>query len=655
MIDVNMDEGLLDSEQAMTRFLNLIAAEPDISKVPVVVDSSKWSVIEAGLKCLQGRSVVNSISLKEGEDEFKRQARLVRKYGAAVIVMAFDENGQADSLEKRISVCQRAYRILTEEIGFASTDIIFDPNIFAVATGIEEHNNYALDYIQATKWIKANLPGALISGGVSNISFSFRGNDPVREAMHSVFLYHAIQAGMDMGIVNAGMITVYDDIEPELRERVEDVILNRRSDATERLVTFAETVQASDKKAEKNEAWREGPVRERLKHALVHGITDHIESDTEEARVELASPLEVIEGPLMDGMNVVGDLFGSGKMFLPQVVKSARVMKKAVAYLTPYLEAEKKGLPPAPPQGRGESAPPVRRKQREDELIYYTADPATYRLIKEYAKEQRKNPTPAEKIMWQLLRDKKLGDYKFRRQHIIGQYIADFACLPAMLVIELDGRIHQLPDNKERDEIRTQWLNEQGFEVIRFTNEEVIGDTDRVLNDILDKARSRDYRLTPNSEVAESCSPLGGKSKGSSSSPLGGKSDGGQGNSFTSHRQRRCPRHWEKHRGRGPRLQQLRNHRPGCDGTGRKDIGRSQKPTSRHHRTERFDYAITGRDGKCGASDGTARLYGSPAHWWGNNLEDAHSRQGGPKIQRTSSTCAGCKPGSVGRGSIAQS
>lgn len=494
LIDVNMDEGLLDSEAAMVKFLNLVAAEPDIAKVPVVVDSSKWSVIEAGLKCLQGRSVVNSISLKEGEEEFKRQARLVRKYGAAVIVMAFDENGQADSRDRKIEICQRAYHILTTEIGFAPTDIIFDPNIFAVATGIEEHNNYGVDFIEATRWIKQNLSGALVSGGVSNVSFSFRGNNPVREAMHSVFLYHAIQAGMDMGIVNAGMVTVYDDIDPELRERVEDVILNRRADATERLVTFAETVQDTGSREEKTQAWREGNVRERLSHSLVHGIVDHIESDTEEARVELGSPLEVIEGPLMDGMNVVGDLFGSGKMFLPQVVKSARVMKKAVAYLTPYLEAEKnKGLPLTPSNGRGTDAERL-------EPHFYTADPALYGILKEYAKEQKDNPTESEKIMWQLLRGKKLGDYKFRRQHIIGQYIGDFVCLPAMLVIEIDGLIHQLPENKEEDQVRTQWLEEQGFEVIRFTNDEVLHQPDRVLSEIHKTVKSRDYRsqLTKN-------------------------------------------------------------------------------------------------------------------------------------------------------------
>lgn len=343
MIDVNMDEGMIDSEAAMTRFLNLIASEPDIAKVPIVVDSSKWSVIEAGLKCLQGKGIVNSISLKEGEEAFKQQARTILRYGAGVIVMAFDEDGQADSFDRKIEVCARAYEILTNAVGFPVQDIIFDPNILTVATGIEEHNNYAVDFIKATSWIKANLPGVRVSGGVSNISFSFRGNNVVREAMHAAFLYHAIQAGMDMGIVNAGMIEVYDEIPKELLEHVEDVLLNRRPDATERLVEFAEQVRGEGKKRVEDDAWRQEPVDERLKHALIKGITEHIDEDVEEAYREYEKPLAVIEGPLMAGMNVVGDLFGSGKMFLPQVVKSARVMKKAVAWLTPYLEAEKAG------------------------------------------------------------------------------------------------------------------------------------------------------------------------------------------------------------------------------------------------------------------------------------------------------------------------
>ncbi|MBE7367659.1 methionine synthase [Ramlibacter sp. HM2] len=346
VIDVNMDEAMLDSKAAMVRFLNLIASEPDIARVPIMVDSSKWEVIEAGLRCIQGKGIVNSISMKEGEAEFKRQATLVKRYGAAAVVMAFDEKGQADTYQRKIEICERAYRILVDEVGFPPEDIIFDPNIFAIATGIEEHNNYAVDFIEAVKWIKQNLPGSKVSGGVSNVSFSFRGNDPVREAIHTVFLFHAIRAGMDMGIVNAGMVGVYDEVEPELRERVEDVVLNRRPDAGERLVEIAESAKGAAKDEGKKNEWRALPVEQRLAHALVHGITDHIVTDTEEMyRQVLAKggrPLHVIEGPLMDGMNIVGDLFGAGKMFLPQVVKSARVMKQAVAHLIPYIEEEKK-------------------------------------------------------------------------------------------------------------------------------------------------------------------------------------------------------------------------------------------------------------------------------------------------------------------------
>ncbi|QMW00689.1 methionine synthase [Spirosoma foliorum] len=343
VIDINMDEGMLDSVEAMKTFLNLIAAEPDIARVPIMVDSSKWEVIEEGLKCVQGKAIVNSISLKEGEEAFIERAQLVKRYGAAAVVMAFDETGQADSYERRIQICERAYRILVDKVNFAPQDIIFDPNILTVATGIEEHNNYAVDFINATRWIKQNLPLAKVSGGVSNISFSFRGNEVVREAMHSAFLYHAIRAGMDMGIVNAGQLEVYDSIPKDLLERCEDVLLNRRDDATERLVDFAETVKAKGKAVVQDESWRLEPVRERLKHALIKGITDYIDQDVEEIRLQVERPLHVIEGPLMDGMNVVGDLFGAGKMFLPQVVKSARVMKKAVAYLTPFIEAEKSG------------------------------------------------------------------------------------------------------------------------------------------------------------------------------------------------------------------------------------------------------------------------------------------------------------------------
>jgi 5-methyltetrahydrofolate--homocysteine methyltransferase len=343
IIDVNMDEGMIDGKEAMVRFLNLIAAEPDIARVPVMIDSSKWEIIEAGLKCLQGKGVVNSISLKEGEETFIEQAKKIKRYGAAVIVMAFDEDGQADSYERRIEICQRSYSILVDRVGFPATDIIFDPNIFPVATGMEEHNNNALDFFRATKWIRENLPGAHVSGGVSNVSFSFRGNNRVREAMHAAFLYHAIQHGMDMGIVNPSMLEVYDDVDKNLLEYVEDVLLNRRPDATERLLEFAETIKGDSKKKEIDLSWREKPVNERLAHALIKGILDYIDEDVEECRRMFDRPIEVIEGPLMDGMNIVGDLFGSGKMFLPQVVKSARVMKKAVAYLLPFIEAASDG------------------------------------------------------------------------------------------------------------------------------------------------------------------------------------------------------------------------------------------------------------------------------------------------------------------------
>lgn len=342
VIDVNMDEGMLDSEAAMVKFLNLMASEPEIARIPVMVDSSKWHVIEAGLKCLQGKGIVNSISMKGGVEEFIRQAKLVKRYGAAVVVMAFDEDGQADTYDRRISICKRAYDILVNEVKFPPQDIIFDPNIFPVATGIEEHRNYAIDFFGAAKWIRENLPHAHVSGGVSNVSFSFRGNQKVREAMHTAFLYHAIKAGMDMGIVNPSMLEVYDDIDKDLLERVEDVLLNRREDATERLLEFAETVKGSVRKKETDDEWRKGTVEERITHALVKGVIDYIDQDTEEARQKYGRPLNVIEGPLMAGMNVVGDLFGAGKMFLPQVVKSARVMKKSVAYLTPYLEEEKR-------------------------------------------------------------------------------------------------------------------------------------------------------------------------------------------------------------------------------------------------------------------------------------------------------------------------
>ncbi|SDJ95845.1 5-methyltetrahydrofolate--homocysteine methyltransferase [Catalinimonas alkaloidigena] len=341
IIDINMDEGMIDGKEAMVRFLNLIASEPDIARVPIMIDSSKWEIIEAGLKVVQGKCVVNSISLKEGEDAFLRHARVIKRYGAAVIVMAFDELGQADSYERRVEICERSYRLLVDKVKFPPQDIIFDPNVFPVATGMEEHRRNALDFFLAAKWIREHLPGAHVSGGISNVSFSFRGNQRVREAMHAAFLYHGIQHGLDMGIVNPTMLEVYDEIPPDLLERVEDVLLDRRPDATERLLDFAETVKGDGKAKERDDAWRQGTVQERLTHALVKGIVEFIEEDTEEARQQVDRPLQVIEGPLMDGMNVVGDLFGEGKMFLPQVVKSARVMKKAVAYLLPYIEAEK--------------------------------------------------------------------------------------------------------------------------------------------------------------------------------------------------------------------------------------------------------------------------------------------------------------------------
>lgn len=352
IIDVNLDEGMLESEEVMVKFLNLIGSEPDISRVPVMVDSSKWSVLEAGLKCLQGRGIVNSISLKEGEDNFKEQARKILQYGASVIVMAFDEKGQADNYERRIEICERAYNILTKDVGFPPQDIIFDPNILTVATGLEEHNNYGVDYLKATRWIKENLPGAKVSGGVSNFSFSFRGNNPVREAMHSAFLYHAIKAGMDMGIVNAGQLEVYENVPKDLLELVEDVLFNRRPDATERLVDFAESVKETKKDDVKKDEWRNNTVEKRIEYALLKGVVDYVEEDTEEARQKYDKPIEVIEGPLMDGMNIVGDLFGAGKMFLPQVVKSARVMKKAVAILIPYIEKEKEKIKDLRPQAK---------------------------------------------------------------------------------------------------------------------------------------------------------------------------------------------------------------------------------------------------------------------------------------------------------------
>lgn len=472
IIDVNMDEGMLDGVEAMTKFLNLIAAEPDIARVPVMIDSSKWEIIEAGLKVIQGKGVVNSISLKEGEAAFIHHAKLIKRYGAAVIVMAFDEVGQADTYERRIEICKRSYDILVHQVGFPATDIIFDPNIFPVATGMEEHRRNALDFFLATKWIRENLPYAHISGGVSNVSFSFRGNDKVREAMHSAFLYHAIQHGMTMGIVNPEMLEIYDEIDPDLLTYVEDVLLDRRDDATERLLDYAENLKSDTKTTDKVvQEWRNGSVQERLTHSLVKGLDEFIEQDVEEARHLVDKPIQVIEQHLMNGMNVVGDLFGSGKMFLPQVVKSARVMKKAVAYLLPFIEASKR--PPAPKGG----VKPVQ--------YWETANPGMYGLLKNYAKEMRFNPTQAEEVLWNALSSKKLEGYKFRRQHVIGKYIADFICLRENLIIEVDGLIHQLPENLESDAERTDWLRSEGYQVLRFTNDEVIHETEKVLTKIL--------------------------------------------------------------------------------------------------------------------------------------------------------------------------
>ena len=830
ILDVNMDDALLDGEKAMTAFLNLLQAEPDIAKIPVMIDSSKFSIIEAGLKCVQGKCIVNSISMKEGEEKFIEQAFICKSFGASVIVMAFDENGQADTLEKKVNISGRAYKILTEHVGFDPQDIIFDPNIFAIATGIEEHNNYGVDFIEATRIIKQKMPLTKVSGGVSNVSFSFRGNDTVREAMHSVFLYHAIKAGMDMGIVNAGQLMIYEEIEPQLKELCEDVILNRHPDATDKLLAFAETVKAKGKVEVKDELWRSEPVEKRLSHALVNGITDFIDADTEEARLKYPKPLDVIEGPLMNGMNIVGDLFGSGKMFLPQVVKSARVMKKAVAVLTPYIEAEKevrrlahieagtkneeeagaakilmatvKGdvhdigknivgvvlgcngydiidlgvmvpadkilqtakennvdiiglsglITPsldemvhiaremkrqqfeiplliggattsrmhtavriAPEYDNGvlhvldasrsvtaagsllskeqkpeflknikseydklkldfgnkksvknylsfeeaqkngaainwESFTPVTpsftgtkvfedydlneiekyvdwqpffiawelhgkfpqilkdkkigseatklfndakdllkkiieekwliakgvigfweaarispdtvsiyrnngeeinrleflrqqikkapgqpnlsladfikqspspqtsmqaqvstkapsRREEEGTFGYQWADPSSYGLLKEFAFEHRNQPTLAETVLWELVKIKKLEGYKFRRQHIIGNYIADLVCLDKRLIVEIDGLIHQLPENKKADEARTQWMNEQGFKVIRFTNEQVLSKPDEVI-----EAISLSLKEQPNiKDKSHLSSPFGGQ------------------------------------------------------------------------------------------------------------------------------------------------
>ncbi len=467
IIDVNMDDGLIEGKEVMVKFLNLIVAEPDIARVPIMIDSSKWEIIEAGLQVVQGKCVVNSISLKEGEEEFIAQAKKVKRYGAAVIVMAFDEVGQADNFQRRIEIAQRSYDILTKQVKFPPEDIIFDLNIFPVATGMEEHRRNSIDFIDAVRWVKENLPHCSLSGGVSNVSFSFRGNNPVREAMHSVFLYHAIKAGMNIGIVNPALLDVYDNIPKDLLDHVEDVILDRRDDATERLLTFAEHVVGTERENKVDLSWREKPLQDRITHALVKGIDAYILEDIEIARQEAAQPIEVIEGHLMTGMNVVGDLFGSGKMFLPQVVKSARVMKKAVAYLLPYIEEAKA---PQPPKG---------------EQYWKTADPMLYGLMKDLAKKLRyNNPTHTETILWNCLSNKQLEGFKFRRQHIIGGYIADFVCLKERLIVEIDGLVHELPENKMKDEERTKWLKEHGFRVVRFTNDQVLSNLENVLQEI---------------------------------------------------------------------------------------------------------------------------------------------------------------------------
>ena len=468
IIDINMDDGLIDGKKAMVKFMNLIAAEPDIARVPIMIDSSKWDIIEAGLQVAQGKCVVNSISLKEGEEAFIYHATLIKRYGAAVIVMAFDEVGQADNYQRRIEIAKRSYDILVNKVHFPSEDIILDLNVFPVATGMEEHKKNAIDFIEATRWVKQHLPNVSVSGGVSNVSFSFRGNNTVREAMHSVFLYYAIKAGMNIGIVNPSMLEVYDEIPKDLLAHVEDVILNRRADATERLLTFAETVVGTSKEQKVDLSWRQTGLQNRITHALVKGIDEFIIKDIEEARNAAKNPIEVIEGNLMIGMNVVGDLFGSGKMFLPQVVKSARVMKKAVAYLLPFIEEEKKKAPKSP----------------KGTYHWQTADPVLYGLLNEYAKKMRSQPTNAEALLWKVLSGKKLEGYKFRRQHIIGRYITDFICLKSNLIIEIDGLIHQLPENLESDKERTCWLEEKGYRVIRFTNDEVLSNLDKVLETI---------------------------------------------------------------------------------------------------------------------------------------------------------------------------
>ncbi|SHE73390.1 vitamin B12 dependent-methionine synthase activation domain-containing protein [Chryseobacterium takakiae] len=496
ILDVNFDDGLIDGKASMIKFLNLIASEPDIARIPLMIDSSKWEILEAGLQVAQGKCVVNSISLKGGEEEFIRQAKAIKRYGAAVIVMAFDEVGQADTYERRIEISKRSYDILVNRLNFPAEDIIFDLNIFPVATGMDEHRRNAIDFIEATRWVRQNLPYASVSGGVSNVSFSFRGNDTVREAMHSVFLYHAIQAGMNMGIVNPAMLEVYDEINKELLELVEDVILDKREDATERLLDYSEKNKSVKKEKAEDLEWRNYPLQERITHALVKGIDRFIEEDVEEARLQAEKPLHVIEINLMTGMGVVGDLFGSGKMFLPQVVKSARVMKKAVAYIEPFIKG------PLSPEGEKISKNDPRNNENK-KYDWQTANPVLYKDLKIRARELRDQMTEAETLLWNIVSGKKFEGYKFRRQHIIDQYIVDFVCLKANLVIEVDGKFHDEEAQKEKDASRTEILQSYGFKVIRFTNEDVLTNLDSVLHTI-----SEELQKSKNNSISDS-SPSG--------------------------------------------------------------------------------------------------------------------------------------------------
>ncbi|WP_234110779.1 MULTISPECIES: vitamin B12 dependent-methionine synthase activation domain-containing protein [Chryseobacterium] len=498
ILDVNFDDGLLDGKAAMVKFLNLIASEPDIARIPIMIDSSKWEILEAGLQIVQGKCVVNSISLKEGEEEFIQHAKTIKRYGAAVIVMAFDEEGQADNYDRRIEICKRSYDILVNKVGFPSEDIIFDLNIFPVATGMEEHRRNALDFIEATKWVRENLPNVSVSGGVSNVSFSFRGNDSVREAMHSVFLYHAIKNGMNMGIVNPAMLEVYDEIPKDLLELVEDVMLNRRDDATERLLDYSERNKGSKKEIVQDLEWRKNPLQDRITHALVKGIDRFIIEDVEEARQVSERPLDVIEVNLMTGMGVVGDLFGSGKMFLPQVVKSARVMKKAVAYIEPFIR---------PGSSKGEQISTNEPGNQTREKSWETANPVLFSELKVRAEELRDQMTEAETLLWNVLSGKKFEGYEFQRKHIVDRFIVDFVCLKQKLIVELDGKLPHEQEQAEKDKIRTEILNSEGFKVISFQNKEVLHHLDSVLNRIMEELK------TPGEAVHISDAPSSGRER----------------------------------------------------------------------------------------------------------------------------------------------